>query len=395
MMSGSGNVARKASTSQSLGAAPTLQGLRMLFFADASSVHSRRWIEAVCERGAQVRLITRLPAHLPMVERMELVRPGTDKASWLLGIAAMRAAVARLTQDWQPDLVHGHFVTSYGLWASLCGLSCPKVVTAWGSDILVSPKRSRFMHMVAAWALRHADLITADSLDMLDEIGAYHPSAPCHQILWGADTAFFTPGSRSLGARFDVVSARSWEPLYNIDVVLDAFAQVLRLRPQLQAHLHLLGGGSLEASLRQQVAALGIGPQVSFHGRLGDVAMREVLQGAQVGVSVPSSDATSVCVLESMACGLAVVASDLPANRQWLQRDGASLVPARDTQALTDALLQLADDPGLAQALGRRLHERVLDEGSRQAQMDGMARLYLKLMERRSTRLSRPRAVGH
>lgn len=65
------------------------------------------------------------------------------------------------------------------------------MLTAWGSDILVTPRQSRLMRMVVAWSMHHADLVTADSMDMIDEIARYHPAGPCHQILWGADTAKF------------------------------------------------------------------------------------------------------------------------------------------------------------------------------------------------------------
>jgi len=354
--------------------------VRILFFADASSVHTRRWVAAAVERGAEAVVITRQPAEVPGARQVIAIQPGTDKGAWFTALPKVRKVVRELAARFKPTLVHGHYVTSYGLWAAACGLDCPKVLTAWGSDILVTPRESRFMRAVVGWSLRRAQLITADSMDMVDEIvQRYHPSAPVHQILWGADTDKFTPGQPA--SDFEVVSLRSWEPNYNIDVILEAFSRFLMMRPQSQARLHLLGGGSMEHSLQERVTGLRLLQQVRFHGRVGDAAMVSAIQRSRVSVSVPASDATSVSVLESMACGLPIIATDLPANRQWVDPGkGGWLVPVRDVDALTQSLLQAFDHPEQLQQMGVHNRERIEREASRRGQMDAMWRMYQKLL---------------
>ena len=352
--------------------------VRILFFADASSVHTRRWVAAVAERGGEAIVITREPAEVPGAKEVISVLPGQDKLSWFKAIPRIRALSREVAARFQPTLVHGHYVTSYGMWAAACGLHVPKVLTAWGSDILVTPRDSRLMRMVVAWSLKHADLITADSLDMLEEIARYHPLAPTLQILWGADTDKFVPAEPAPG--FEVVSLRTWEPNYNIDVVINAFAQFVAQRPQAQARLHLLGGGPLGEALTKQVAALQLGDHVQFHGRVGDVAMVQAIQRSRVSVSIPTSDATSVSVLESMACGLPIVASDLPANHQWVNERGGYIVPVGDVAAVTKALLAVHDAPELAREMGAFNRQHIEREASRRGQMDAMWRLYQKLL---------------
>jgi glycosyltransferase involved in cell wall biosynthesis len=326
------------------------EGMRILFFADASSVHTRRWVAAMAERGARAVVITRQPADVPGAEEVITVAPGSDKLSWFTALPQVRRVAREVAARFQPDLVHGHYVTSYGLWATACGLRVPKVLTAWGSDILVTPRQSRLMRMVVAWSMHHADLVTADSMDMIDEIARYHPAGPCHQILWGADTDKFVPATPAEG--FEVVSLRTWEPNYNIDVIIDAFARVVAERPDTQMTLHLLGGGLQQAELEQKVKHLGVQDHVQFHGRVGDAEMVAAIQRSRVSVSVPTSDATSVSVLESMACGLPIIASDLPANRQWIDAQGGWIVTVRDVDALTQALLQAHDHPEQAAQMG-------------------------------------------
>jgi glycosyltransferase involved in cell wall biosynthesis len=364
--------------------------LRVLYFADAASVHTRRWVAAAVERGARAVVVTRNPGEVPGADEVITLRPGSDKLSWFAALPDVRRVSRELMQRFQPTLVHGHYVTSYGLWAAACGLKLPKVLTAWGSDILVTPRESRLMRAVVGWSLHHADLITADSMDMLDEIGRYHPGAPCHQILWGADTDRFVPGEPAPG--FQVLSLRSWESNYNIDVLIKAFARLVQQRPEAQARLCLLGGGPQAAELQALAQQLRVHDQVDFVGRVGDQAMVEALQRSRVSVSVPSSDATSVSVLESMACGLPIIASDLPANRQWITPgQGGWLVPARDEAALVQALITAHDQAEVRQSMGQCNRARIERDASRRGQMDAMWRLYQGLLHPVVPRLARRR----
>ena len=366
------------------------QQLRVLYFADAASVHTRRWVAAAVERGARAVVVTRNPGEVPGADEVITLRPGSDKLSWFAALPEVRRVSRELMQRFQPTLVHGHYVTSYGLWAAACGLKLPKVLTAWGSDILVTPRESRLMRAVVGWSLHHADLITADSMDMLDEIGRYHPGAPCHQILWGADTDRFVPGEPAPG--FQVLSLRSWEPNYNIDVLIKAFARLVQQRPEAQARLCLLGGGPQAAELQALAQQLRVHDQVDFVGRVGDQAMVDALQRSRVSVSVPSSDATSVSVLESMACGLPIIASDLSANRQWITPgQGGWLVPARDESALVQALITSHDQAEVRQSMGQCNRARIERDASRRGQMDAMWRLYQGLLHPVVPRLARRR----
>lgn len=346
----------------------------LCLLGDANSVHVRRWAREFLARSYRVSIVTARPRPLAGVEQ-RVMRPVTKPGDWLWRVAEARRHVRELA----PDLLHAHYVSSYGYLAARCP-GRPRVMTAWGSDILVTPRASRWMRWLTGFTLRRADLITGDSADLLEEIGRYHPRAALRLIHWGADMATFRPARWDRKPGFAIVSLRSWEANYNIDVVVAALALLAERLPDAGVHLHLLGGGSQELELRAQVRALGLADHVTFHGRVADAAMLAALQAAKVSVSVPTSDATSVSVLESMACGVPVVASDLPANRHWLAADPGMLVAPRDPAMLAAALEALWRDDARAQQLGQRNHERMQDDGARSVQMDAMALLYEELM---------------
>lgn len=345
----------------------------LCLLGDANSPHTRRWALEMRARGWRVSIVTTRPEPLDGVEQ-RILPPVRRSIDWLLRAGAARCHVRELA----PDIVHAHYVTSYGYLAARCDRH-PLVMTAWGSDLLVTPHTRPWMRWLTGWILRRADLITGDSASLVEAARQYALRAPVHEIHWGVDRARFTPVPWEHKDGLQIVSLRAWEPNYHIGTLIDAFALLRQQLPGAPLQLHLLGGGSLEPALRAQVQALGLGTSVVFHGRLDDAGMAAVLARCKISVSVPTSDATSVAMLESMACGLAVVASDLPANRQWIAPD--LLVPAGDARALAEALQQLASDEARMRQIGAHNAERIALDGDRKAQMDHIDRLYRQLMQ--------------
>lgn len=349
---------------------------KLCFIGDGQSLHTRRWLSAMVARGFDVHLITNRPALIEGVTIHQLtLLPG------LLGWFAVIPKVRTLVAELNPDILHGHYVTSYGFLAATSGKR-PLVLTAWGSDILVSPRRSWLKRQLTRWTLRRADLVTADSLNMLEEMRAYCPGVRLEQIQWGIDLDLFQRRHQEQDGVFHMVSLRMWEPLYNIDIIIAAFAELIKRRPECRVHLHLLGDGYLGPALREQAHQLGLDGHVTFHGRLEERQLIAVLQRSNVSVMVPSNDATAMSLLESMAMELPVVVSDLPANHQWVDERGGFVVPVGNAMAITAALEQLLDNPGLAAQMGQHNRALVAQRASRRQEMDRMATLYEELLDR-------------
>jgi glycosyltransferase involved in cell wall biosynthesis len=363
--------------------------MKILFFGDADSVHLQRWVHEMAARGAQCHVATRRPGVIPAAASMHVIRPGTNSAAWFLALPEVRS----LTRALQPDVVHGHYITSNGLWAAAAGH--PRVVlTAWGSDILLTPQKNKLWRALTQWTLRRAQLITADSDDVLQAVARYQPTADLQEVSWGADTDRFVPPAQARSAQpVQCASLRAWEPNYQIDRIIDAYAQAKLAEPQQLGALHLLGGGSLESALRNQVQRLGLIDDVVFHGRLNEDAMLAVMQRCAISISLPLSDATSVSLLESMACGLAMLVSELPANRQWVNDQGGRLVDARnaansaasnatrDNARITQALLQLVRSGAPAlNAMGSHNRALIEERASRRLEMDKMWALYQRCL---------------
>jgi glycosyltransferase involved in cell wall biosynthesis len=134
-----------------------------------------------------------------------------------------------------------------------------------------------------------------------------------------------------------VLSNRKLEAIYNIDTIISAWPEVIRSHPS--AKLTIAGDGSLLSSSKNAVERSDSSRTVEFVGEVAHGDMPELLRRHDVFLSVASSDTTSVSLLEAMACGLFPIASDIPANREWIQNgSNGFLVPPRDPQALSRAI---------------------------------------------------------
>lgn len=160
------------------------------------------------------------------------------------------------------------------------------------------------------------------------------------------------------------------------DNLLEAFAALGRERPRVR--LLLVGDGRFRDTLTARARSAGLADRVSFSGALGDV--RPALAAADVFVQASDEEGLPGAVLEAMAMGLPVIATDVGGTREAVN-DGVTglLVPARDAAALAAAVARLLDDPGLAARFGSFGRKRVAEEFSSERELALTEEVYRRL----------------
>jgi glycosyltransferase involved in cell wall biosynthesis len=153
--------------------------------------------------------------------------------------------------------------------------------------------------------------------------------------------------------RFGMI-ARMNDPVKNHPAFLRAAARVSRELPE--AEFLLVGDGPLRPGLETLAQELGIAGKVIFAGERHDIPA--VLSSMDVSVLISSSESLSNAILESMAAGVPVIATDVGGNPE-LVRDGDSgmLVPPGNEDRLVEAMLRLARDSGLRLHCSRAARE--------------------------------------
>jgi glycosyltransferase involved in cell wall biosynthesis len=136
---------------------------------------------------------------------------------------------------------------------------------------------------------------------------------------------------------------------------VQAFASLAEQDPQ--AHLVIVGDGSLRSVLQAEVVGLGLETRTHFTGWRDDVP--QMMQALDVFLMPSLWEGFGLVLLEAMAAGIPVVASAVSAIPEVvLQGETGLLVPARDVQGLTEALRQLLTDAPLRQHMGLMGQER-------------------------------------
>ena len=151
----------------------------------------------------------------------------------------------------------------------------------------------------------------------------------------------------------------------------------------------LVGDGPDRPAVEAEIRSLGLGDRVEPAGSRADVPA--LLAGADVFVLSSRSEGAPFSILEAMAAGLPVVATDVGGVRE-LVADGETglLVPAGDPARLAEALRRLLEDPALRRRLGAAGHARARERFDLRALRDAHLELYARELTRRGIRLGRP-----
>lgn len=206
-----------------------------------------------------------------------------------------------------------------------------------------------------------------------DHLLSIHPSLASHprlmELSHGVDTDLFRPIAQELaraelGLPDDVpvllfVGALDTAHRFkNVDGLLHAFAAL----SSQNALLLIAGNGNLRASFEKLAEQLGVGNRTRFLGRQCPERLPVVYSAADVLV-LPSIEVESfgLVQIEALACGTAVITSDLPGVRTILD-DGIDgyLVPAKDRAALVRALERVCHDRALARRMGASGREKIV-----------------------------------
>ncbi len=333
--------------------------MKICLLAPANSVHTLKIAYRLKEDGYDVLIIS---FHKSMAKDLEIlyippIINRLDKINYLLNIPRIRKAVL----DFQPDVLHAHYISSYGLVGSLLNFH-PFIISVWGSDIFDFPQKSFLHKYTIKYALNKADFILSTSNIMALEVKKY-TEKEIYVTPFGVDCERFKP-MPELKPKDKIIigTIKALKPKYGIEYLIRAFKTLVDKYPYLPLELWIGGEGYLKNELEKLTYSLDIGDKVKFLGFIPHDEVPKYFSMFTVFVSVSESESFGVAVLEAEACGIPVVVSNVGGLPEVV-KDGETgfIVPPRDPEATVNAIEKILSSEELYRKLSSNARDFVLE----------------------------------
>jgi glycogen synthase len=267
----------------------------------------------------------------------------------------------RILRTQRPDLTIIFFAFPCGPLGVLLQLiwKLPYVIMLRGSDVPGSEpsldKIHRALRPVRRIVYRNSSALIANSNGLRRIALQSDPDIAVEVVPNGVDTDFFRPhagASQTADHQFTFLFAGRICVQKNLVMLIEAFAQCRASRRN--CRLVMIGEGPELAHLRREVHARSLDAAVQWTGWCTREVLRSYYQSADCFVCPSINEGMSNAILEAMACGLAVLASDCPGNRDIVvEGKSGYLFTITDSSALSERMVQYVSEPSPCYEQGR------------------------------------------
>jgi len=343
--------------------------MKLLLLSNPNSVHTIKWAKSLANNGMHIIIFglgELTVKDYDTIENIEVrviykkitrVEGALSKLTYLQALPKIKDIIKKF----QPDILHSHYASSYGLLGALSGFS-PFIVSVWGGDVFTYPHKS-FIHKLALkYTFKKADKILSTSHIMAKETKLY-TNKEIIVTPFGIDLDLFKPMEiNTLFNKGDIVigTVKTLEEIYGIEYLIKAFKIVVEKYPDLPLKLLIVGGGSLEMKLTQLTKDLQIDQKTIFTGQIDYKEIPKYHNMLSISVSVSNSESFGVAIIEASACEKPVVVSDVGGLPEVVE-DGVTgyIVQPRSSIETAKAIEKLLIDKSLRIQMGIDGRKRV------------------------------------
>ncbi len=368
--------------------------MRVCFLGDATEMHLKRWVSQFSARDCEVLVVTlnteASAADYPNC-RLEII--ATDPRVKLfvprvLSLPSILWKLNRLLNDFRPNVIHSHSANTYS-WLPMLAGARPRLITPWGSDILIHARNNLVYYVLTKLALVSSDMIHCDGINTqtaLLDMGV----DPSRIIItfFGTDTEIFAPRSdkNELRSKYNltpnqkvIISIRTLTQVHGVITFIEAMPAVVKAEPNMR---FLIGGdGPLRGELEHRARELGVFDSIQFLGRLNEKQVAEALAVSDLYVSTSLSESgLAGSTAEAMSTGLPIINTDTGDIRDWIE-DGETgyIIPHSDPVVLAEKIILAINDDKMKEN-ARSLNRKAIEERNNiKIEMDKMLNVYTKL----------------
>ena len=242
------------------------------------------------------------------------------------------------------DLIDAHYFYPDGVAAARLAreLEIPLLITGRGTDLTLIPQ-SPPERAEIQWACKQASALITVCEDLKDRLVALgEPASRIVTLRNGVDLERFSPGNREAARaslkleRFTLLSVGSLIPRKGHELIIAALAELP------DAELLIAGSGPMRSELERAAQAHDVAARVRFLGEIAHDALTDAYRAADIFVLASSREGWANVLLEAMACGTPVVATNVNGTPEVVRDPKlGALVRERSAPALSQAIKQL------------------------------------------------------
>lgn len=302
-------------------------------------------------------------------------------------------SLSRLLRKTKTDIAHVNNLAPWfdvALASKLAGCKCIETFHGVEEKLTKLPVWRRGLLRISCALSSRVTAVSESSKDLLVKLSGIKR----HKIKVlpnGVDTDLFSPAAspdekRKMRIRdnlpedgFLIGCVSALRPVKDHGGLIKAFALFMSSNhstaKQKNANLVLVGDGPLASELQLYSRQLGIGDKVIFMGRRNDVQL--ILRTIDVFVLNSKTEGMSYAVLEAMASGLPVIATDVGGNVELINHDSEGyLVSQGDVESLAGYMAKLASDQSLLSRMGKNARQKVIKNYSLNKMVSSYRDLY-------------------
>lgn len=353
--------------------------MKILILGDINSKHLQRWVYGLEKSGLQILVFSFLPdrAGEIKIQYQSLIKKENRLTPLLQrNLISARGIVAKMIKEFQPDIVHAHYASSYGKLLRSVNFH-PSVLSVWGSDVYAFPKQNALFRGILKKNLQSADLVLSTSQAMKLETQLYTQN-PIEVLPFGIDTDRFSPGKKEKDTDKIVVGiVKSLLPIYAIDQAIKAIA----LLDHPKVILKIIGEGPMLSSLNKLCEELQVTNQVLFLGAVPNENIQEEYRQFDLFLNVSHTESFGVSILEASACGIPVIVHDKEGMSEVVVHEKTGLLIPNNTPAtIAESIKYLLDNPMLKEKMRSEGPKFVQEEYSLQSCVNRQIEIYQRLV---------------
>jgi teichuronic acid biosynthesis glycosyltransferase TuaC len=272
---------------------------------------------------------------------------GMPAYGYLMAVSLL-PVLRNIEKEYSFDVIDSHFVFPDGFCAMLLGrvLKKPVVITARGSDINLYGQ-FRTIRPLLSYCLRRADWVITVSQALKQTVAKLNvPSEKIAVIPNGVDGTKFHPIDRaearkSLGLPIDakiILSVGRLVELKGFDILISALQILKNDYGMKDLYLAIAGTGALRGRLERLAASIGMASSVRFAGDVPHDSLYQWYSAADIFCLASEREGLPNVILESMACGTPVVATNVGGIPEIVASDQVGLLCQRNDKSVAASI---------------------------------------------------------